>query len=279
MPRIDPRDKKIAWIGAASVGSVIVGIAVVLQFQEEGAILVSDFVLIGVMLAIFPAAVLDVVDRRWKRGNDKNLPNLLRDIANAQRTGMTLAKALENAAERDYGPLSKNLKWAVAKMSWGQSYEEALKAMADRIDTSLSRKTVTLIIEVGRSGGNIQKLMETIAGHVRDLEGLERERMTQIKPYTYLIYIGFIVFIFSIGIVWLTFVKPILAEDVQIGPLTTQALPAEFYRTIFFHTSVIEGFFGGLIAGAMGEGSIGAGLKHALIMLVISLIAFTFVIV
>jgi len=41
-----------------------------------------------------------------------------------------------------------------------------------------------------------------------------------------------------------------------------------------FHLSLIEGFFAGLIAGKMGEGSMGAGLKHSLILIVIGFLAF-----
>jgi flagellar protein FlaJ len=43
---------------------------------------------------------------------------------------------------------------------------------------------------------------------------------------------------------------------------------------ILFHTAIIQGFFGGLVAGKMGEGAIGNGLKHSLILIAITFLAF-----
>jgi flagellar protein FlaJ len=41
----------------------------------------------------------------------------------------------------------------------------------------------------------------------------------------------------------------------------------EDIRRMFFHMTTIQAFFGGLVAGKMGEGTITAGLKHCLIMM------------
>ena len=37
---------------------------------------------------------------------------------------------------------------------------------------------------------------------------------------------------------------------------------------VFFHMSTIQAFFGGLVAGKMGEGTVGAGLKHSVILMI-----------
>jgi flagellar protein FlaJ len=37
--------------------------------------------------------------------------------------------------------------------------------------------------------------------------------------------------------------------------------------------TIVQGFFGGLVAGKMGEGSISAGLKHSLIMMILGYVA------
>jgi flagellar protein FlaJ len=42
---------------------------------------------------------------------------------------------------------------------------------------------------------------------------------------------------------------------------------------VFLHLTLIQGFFGGLVAGKMGEGSITAGLKHSLIMMLMGYVA------
>ncbi len=45
------------------------------------------------------------------------------------------------------------------------------------------------------------------------------------------------------------------------------ALTSEEAWRIFFHMSLLQAFFGGLVAGKMGEGTIGAGLKHSMVLM------------
>jgi flagellar protein FlaJ len=47
-------------------------------------------------------------------------------------------------------------------------------------------------------------------------------------------------------------------------------------QRIFLHLALVQGFFGGLVAGKMGEGSISAGLKHSLIMMLLGYVALKF---
>jgi hypothetical protein len=49
-------------------------------------------------------------------------------------------------------------------------------------------------------------------------------------------------------------------------------------RSVFFHMSSIQAFFGGLVAGKMGEGTVGGGLKHSVILLTCGYLAFKFVV-
>jgi len=48
-------------------------------------------------------------------------------------------------------------------------------------------------------------------------------------------------------------------------------------RRVFFHMSVIQAFFGGLMAGKMGEGTVGAGLKHSVILLTCGYLVLKFI--
>jgi len=41
--------------------------------------------------------------------------------------------------------------------------------------------------------------------------------------------------------------------------------------------STIQAFFGGLVAGKMGEGTVSAGLKHSVILLTSGYLAFKFI--
>jgi flagellar protein FlaJ len=47
-------------------------------------------------------------------------------------------------------------------------------------------------------------------------------------------------------------------------------------KRTFLHLTLVQGFFGGLVAGKMGEGSISAGLKHSLVMMLLGYVALKF---
>jgi flagellar protein FlaJ len=58
--------------------------------------------------------------------------------------------------------------------------------------------------------------------------------------------------------------------------MANPGVPPEEMKRIFLHMTLIQGFFGGLVAGKMGEGSIGAGLKHSLVMMLLGFAALRF---
>jgi flagellar protein FlaJ len=245
-----------------------------------GELWADKLILVAAVIAILPPGILYHLQWQWRRGVDRNLPNFLRDVANAQYTGMTFIRALEFSAQKDYGPLSTHLRWALSKISWGVPYDEALQLMADRIGTSLVRRAVLFIIETGNVGGNIQETMEAIARHIKELDDLNRERLASMKTNIYIIYIGFVVLIMTAVLVYNTFIVALAAEQFSgaIGAIRPQEslITQIMYLRIYLHTSAIVAFFGGLIAGQMGEDAATNGLKHSVVMMIITLAAFLF---
>ncbi|UCC91734.1 MAG: hypothetical protein JSV39_00465, partial [Candidatus Aenigmatarchaeota archaeon] len=57
---------------------------------------------------------------------------------------------------------------------------------------------------------------------------------------------------------------------------TTPAMPVELYTQSFINFILIQGFFAGLATGKMAEGSIIAGLKHSIVLIVIGYTIFSF---
>jgi flagellar protein FlaJ len=50
----------------------------------------------------------------------------------------------------------------------------------------------------------------------------------------------------------------------------------ELLKTVLFHATVVQALIGGLVAGKMSEGKLGAGLKHVMLLLLITFLAFLF---
>lgn len=255
------------------VSAVGVMISFPLLNQSLGIFLLSvtNYAVVGLLIGLIPPSLAVSANRRYANKVDENLSDLFREIAEGQRTGMTFTRALEEATKRDFGPLTIELKKAVAQMSWGVTYERALGSLARRVNTALTRLGVAMIIETARSGGNIQEIMDVISDHVRELYGLDHERRTSIRPYTAVTYIAFAVFVITVAVLYSMF----LGGSSQIVlPGESAGLAPEVYKLLFYHMALVESVIGGLVAGKMGEGSIVAGLKHVFILLLASFAAF-----
>ncbi|UCH31237.1 MAG: type II secretion system F family protein [Candidatus Bathyarchaeota archaeon] len=260
MLKIKPREKKIAWIISICTGFIIFVTAVLIL---RGYSLFEDFLFIAIIITIFPPAVVNHLEHRWKRSIDERLPEMFRSIVQAQQTGMTLPQALEEVSKRNYGPLTNELKKIVNQMSWGLTFEEALEEFSKRTDTPLVQRTVPLIIEASHSGGHVEKVFAPMGNFIQASLTMEKERKAQTRPYIAIIYVAFFVFVFTIVLLFKTFFVELGGSSI-IG---FSALASEEAWQIFLHMSIIQGFFGGLVAGKMGEGAVGAGLKHSAILM------------
>jgi flagellar protein FlaJ len=283
MARVTKKEKM--FVAVVSILIAMVELATFVAnalFFRSPLIFTSDQLLfLALILAIFPPSIVNYLDMRWRMSVDRNIPEFLRELSEAGRTGVTLTRALDLASKRRYGPLSSELKRVVSKLSWGANFEETLKSFADRVETRLARRTAILLTEVNRSGGDIREVLEVISKHMRELQTIEEERRSELRTYVGIVYVAFFIFLFIDYVLLKTFFARI--EDMKTavteggGMFSMQELDVKTVTSIMFHMSVIQGIFGGLVAGKMGEGAIGAGMKHCLLMIVIAFLAFTFI--
>lgn len=260
MPKIEKYMKKIAWVASVSLAIAIILFAYIIFW---GTTTFDEFVFFAVIIAVFPSTVINYIDYKWRKTIDERLPDFFRSIVQAQETGMTLPQALDEASKRNYGPFTAELKKMNAQISWGMTFDEALLALGRRVNTVLMQRTVPLIIEASRSGGRVEKVFDPMGKFIQTTLLLDKERRNQTRPYIAIIYVAFLVFLFTVILLFKSFFVSI--ENLPI--LGTAVMSPEEMQRIFFHMTTIQAFFGGLVAGKMGEGTINAGLKHSLVMM------------
>jgi flagellar protein FlaJ len=279
--KVSRKEKKLVWVVSVALGTAIITSAIVVNLVLGTSLGLNwdDFAVLALMVAVFPPAAVDLIDSSWKNGIDKNIPKFLREVAEAGRSGLTLTRAIEISAQRKYGPLTDELRKLVAQMSWGITLEKALEFFSQRVDTLLARRTAHLVGEVSRAGGDVQEVLESVNKHITDLHQIERERKSSIRPYVAIVYVAVTIFLVTDILLIKTFFEEIaklqqLQMEVASGALLQITLDVPTSTRVLFHTSIVQAFFGGLIAGKMGEGELGAGLKHCLILMLVSFLAF-----
>jgi len=261
MVRIKKQHKIMVWGISVGLGLIVLTIGILISNEN---LRLGDFLFLAGIITLFPPAVIDILEVRWKKGIDDHLPDLFRSIVQAQKTGMTLPNALEEASKRDYGPLTSELKKVVHQMSWGLSFEDAIRDFGERVNTELVRSNVPLIIEASRSGGRVEKVFAPMSRFIQSTLSLQKERKAQSRPYIAIIYVAFYVFVLTIILLYNGFFR-----ELESSPLIGMtAMTPDVAEQVFVHMSFIQAFFGGLMAGKIGEGSVMSGLKHSVILLI-----------
>jgi flagellar protein FlaJ len=242
----------------------------------------------AILVGVVPLALLQIKEVKRKESIDKNLPLFLLALVSTVQSGSNIIRAIEHAAERNMGTLTPELKNLKANISWGMPVDDAMENFAVKMGTRMARRVVILLTMAIHVGGDIANNLEMIQKHVTELQNLEKERKSNLQPYTYTIYIAFAVFIGITVILASQFfsemevVQELLIKSMgdNKGPgLFTAMVDMDFdeINSILFNMAIIEAVFGGLAAGKIGSGSYVAGIKHIVIMIVIAVIAFAFI--
>ncbi len=237
--------------------------------------------IISLMIMIFPYSIAIYFKVRKAKLMEDFFPQFLRDISEAKKAGMTIPKAIELSAEADYGPLTKEVKQLRNQLSWGVPFPEAMKMLSDRIKYSTYiRRGLAILLEAYFSGGKIADTMEAVSNSTKILKEVEKNRESMLQQQLVIIYlihfifIGIIVALYRILIPLLTFQgggSTSLVANFGAG----ESPPLSFYKLLFFLTMIIQSAGNGIVAGVTKEGNFSAGIKHAGIMIIISLFAYT----
>ena len=236
---------------------------------------------LGLLVIFTPPAIAEYINYRWERQVDKNIPRLLRDLEESVRSGITLPRALEEASQREYGPISRELERAITAFLLGVSWDEALHSLARRLRRPSALRFCTILIEAQQTGGKITAVLETSVEVFSSLDEYREERYTQMRPYIMIVYMGVFTFLMIAHVVLYQFLTPLVetATDpmLQNTPFLGQLLDLQYYKSILFWASIIESLLGGLVAGKISDGVALTGLRHSIVLTVASILFFNIV--
>lgn len=267
------KNRNIRWgvFGAFAVlGLIITALGYVLHYPD---FMFHLYIAVGLIVVLSPMALYSLWDERKKNQIDSMLPRLLEDVAEGQESGLTLLKSFELSSQRNYGPLSRELRQMVAQLTWGVEFEDALRLFSERIDTELTTKITILLIEAMKLGGDLKNTFHSTASFVREMTQLRDERESQLKPYMMIIYISVVVFMIIIIILYQSFFLSMAQGGSGTGFMTLP-VSLEVYKVLLFDLVVIEAFFGGITAGKLSGGRISSGLKHSVSLILVVLVVF-----
>ena len=190
-------NNKILRVALFSIfGAIIVIILSQVIGDFSGSESISEIGLIfGVITGVVPVTLFQLREVQRRDSVDKHMPVFLLALLSSVQSGANLIKAIEQTANRNLGALTPPLKNLKANMSWGMPMDESFQQFAEATNTRISRRVTVLLEMALKIGGDIAENLEMIQKHVSEMQNIEKNRKSQLAPYTYTIYISYAVFL------------------------------------------------------------------------------------
>ena len=276
--------------------------------------LLVNMVVLSMLIMIGPYSIYKFIRLKKIKSYENELPSFLRDMSESVRADLSLIQAIHSAAKADYGMLTTEIKKMSNQLSWNVPLEKVLRNFADRVSVSKTIVRSVLIIEQsGKSGGNIEDTLESLASNIESIRETQQEKAALLNQQVMMMYAIFFIFL-GITITLIKFLIPLLQSQQPIGGFGVKSFnpnpcytcinsdnpacsgcnafgtiatafslgspdeAASYYKSLFLTMILIQGFFSGLIAGQIGSDSMTVGIKHSMIMVMSGFILFIIVI-
>lgn len=300
--------EKLVKVVPATIAIAFILIIAIVFRGNSGMIGIS--ILFAIIFAMIPYTAYNYYQVRRIKAMEEQLPNFLRDLVENKKSGMTLPQALEDTSKNEYGKLTPEVQKMANQISWDISFSEVLEKFSERTqDSELIQRTLRIIMEARRSGGDVVSTMETIASDASTLVEMERERkskMTQHSVVMYMIYLMYlaITIILSKILIPMTQMEGLQAGATELMGMggggkicgAAAASPAKaficsffislsktfgmgtgtegYYMGLFLSMILIQGIFTGLVIGQIKNNAASTGMKHSMILTGIGFAAF-----
>jgi len=270
------------------VSSIIALATLIIGYSKFG---YSDtfhlIILVSIYIALTPITILKEIEFRRMRSIEEHLPDFVRDLAMMQATGMSIPHAFTEASQRDYGALTPEIKRISTQIKMGVPLELALRAFARRVPTFPVKRSVSIIVEASRAGGDVRYILESVSRDARQIRTILKEKEGQLRSYQWIMYLAYAVFLTIVLILMKTFLPQILAVQATMGGgmlggeavTVSQEVIAGIvqeqmtrYKYYFYYFSLAQAISAGLLSGKFVYGSVAPGLKHVLVLLPLSYI-------
>lgn len=235
-------------------------------FIEKSTVVLS----VSVLTLIFPYFVYrSIISNRVKKLDDM-FTNLLMDLSSIMETRISLTQAMPAIYERDYGPLTKFVKRLHIETSWNVPFFDAFMKMGRDTKSGLIKKSINVVMGTFVSGGDLKRIFTAIGSHTKEIMKIKQTVKGRVNIISITCYMIFGCLIISMYIIKSNF----LSAFAGFGTISRSLV--EEFNTLSFHLIILQSAFAGLITGQIAEDSIFAGVKHSLILVSISIIAYSF---
>lgn len=266
------------WAGIIS-GIAILGISLI--FLESN--FFFFIVWFGLLVLASPFVLSTMENTRVAQEKETMFLEFTRNLVESVKTGTSISKSLTNLKKKSFGSLTPHIEKLANQINMGIPLNTALEIFAKDVDNKTVYRTITLIGQAEKAGGNIANILESVAKAVNMTDKLKKERRAAISALISQGYIIFVVFI-VIVLVMQFYIIPMLSTVTNVGSLGEAGMgtpgvgggiSALEISQAFLYLLIIQGVFTGLVVGKLSEGEAKSGIKHSFILVVIAFVIST----
>jgi len=179
------------------------------------------------MLYIFMLHYPCIAQRRSYADLNRELPYALRHMGIELKSGKGLHDSLRTVANAGYGSFSSELTRVLEEIRYGQSTENALLEMSDRVNSSGLSRCVQQLIGTLRVGGNLANSLEIIA------EDISFEMHIKLKDYSQRLNAFILIYTFLAILAPVILLIMLMAASTVMGDIIPADLIMILYSVLF----------------------------------------------
>ncbi|RUM33887.1 MAG: hypothetical protein DSY33_03465 [Archaeoglobus sp.] len=231
------------------------------------------------LITVTPYSILVEIRNKRIKKIEEHIPDFLKQLASLNESGLNIVSAIRVLSASNLGALTSEIQLIRKDLEWGMLLSDALKRFERRVSSMTVTKVTSILLKAMEAAGTVKDALYTAANDAQLYLEQKNRMKNEMFVYIVVIYMTFGVFLFTIYILTSNFIQVFSKMHIpNLGSSYIQfRVPNLNEMTrLFYHTSIINGTVSGLIAGLMGEGELRAGLKHVLILVMLTYIVFTF---
>jgi len=269
------RYDKFILIISVSLAAIILALGIAFQLY------LSYITLSALIISVYSIAVLPYIFYKALEGNEKKkiedeYISFLRDFSEALSSGMILHQALKHVSEIGYPALGKFIKKLYYWISWGIDFRKAFEMFNKYFeDFKNIRRTNYVILETYISGGDLTKILKSLADDLESIRDLEKLRVSYMRQQTLVMYVVFFVFIgMLIGILYM--LKPMILQFSQTQGFGIGFGKLDFgmLKSVLGVSIIMEAISIAIINGYIESNKISGSFKHLAITSFVAILVY-----
>lgn len=266
------------------VGLVLGGIVIAAAFFFMNTELFFFLLGIGIIIMISPFILIVMKESNIATEKEEMFIEFTRSLVESVKTGTPISRSIINVKSKSFGVLSPHIKKLANQISMGIPLGTAMQIFAMDVNNKTISRSVTLIGQAEKAGGDIGRILEDVAGAVSTSDKIKKERKASISTLVvqgYIIFFVFMIIVLVMQFKILPMIEGIAGLGTGIGGVAGiggaggGSLDQTELSSSFLYLLMIQGLFSGLTIGKLSEGNIKSGVKHSFALVLLSFMVST----